>query len=403
MTTHKPCQTLRVKSSLGTKKDERSLSVLQIMTCRGWNSDAWAAMCLTLGLQTDGHRVMLLCRDVERGHEVSERIRAAGVEEIDFIEASGNFRPASYLRDVVKLRMLIREREVDVVHAHRGVEHWLAAAALLGRRSPALVRSRHILRPVRRHLLNRWLYALATDRTVTVTEKIREGYMKGRASLRGSFLTVMGGVDASSYDPTATGAEFRDFWRIPRNARVVGVAGSIKFSIKGQDMLLRAAARLIREKSLWLIVIGEGRDLDLLKRLAVELGIAKRVVFTGFLSTLADALSACDVLAFPSVRSEGTSRVLFEYLAAGKPVVASDVGSVDEIVRDGREGILVPAGDERVLSQGLEKLISEIGLARSMGRSARERAKRDFDRGVMARRMVEIYREAMRSRARLAE
>ena len=101
------------------KDEERPLSVLQIMTCRGWSSDAWAAMRLTLGLQAEGHRVMMLCRGVEGGREVAGRLRAAGVEEIDFIEASGNFRPASYLRDIAKIRRLAREREADVAHAHR--------------------------------------------------------------------------------------------------------------------------------------------------------------------------------------------------------------------------------------------------------------------------------------------
>lgn len=385
------------------KDEERPLSVLQIMTCRGWSSDAWAAMRLTLGLQAEGHRVMMLCRGVKGGREVAGRIRAAGVEEIDFIEASGNFRPASYLRDIAKIRKLAREREADVAHAHRGVEHWLAAAALRGRRGPALVRSRHILRPVSRHLLNRWLYASATDATVAVAEKIRKGYVEDGAFAGGSFFTVMGGADASGHDPGATGSAFRDSRGVPRGARLVGVAGSVLFRIKGQDVFLRAAARLIREKSLWAVVIGEGEDAGALKRLAADLGMEKRVVFTGFLPALSEALAACDVLAFPSVRSEGTSRALFDYLAAGRPVVASRVGCVDEIVRHEKEGLLVPPGDERALARGIEKLLSEPDLARSMGRSARARAEREFDQGVMARRVVEIYRELIRSRSAAAK
>ena len=394
---------LRTSPTGPPKNEERPLSVLQIMTCRGWSSDAWAAMRLTLGLQAEGHRVMMLCRGVEGGREVARRIRAAGVEEIDFIEASGNFRPASYLRDIAKIRKLAREREVDVAHAHRGVEHWLAAAALRGRRGPALVRSRHILRPVSRHLLNRWLYASATDATVAVAEKIRKGYVEDGAFAGGSFFTVMGGADASGHDPDATGSAFRDSWGVPRGARLVGVAGSVLFRIKGQDVFLRAAARLIREKSLRVVVIGEGEDAGALKRLAADLGVEKQVAFTGFLPALSEALAACDVLAFPSVRSEGTSRALFDYLAAGRPVVASRVGCVDEIIRHEKEGLLVPPGDERALARGIEKLLSEPDLARSMGRSARARAEREFDQGVMARRVVEIYREILRSRSAAAK
>lgn len=393
---------LRTPLSGLPKDEERPLSMLQIMTCRGWSSDAWAAMRLTLGLQAEGHRVLMLCRGVEGGREVAGRIRAAGVEEIDFIEASGNFRPASYLRDIAKIRKLAREREADVAHAHRGVEHWLAAAALRGRRGPALVRSRHILRPVSRHLLNRWLYASATDATVAAAERIRKGYVEDGAFAGGSFFTVMGGADASAHDPAATGAAFRDSRGIPRGAPLVGVAGSLNLATKGQDALLRAAARLIREKSLWVVVIGEGEGAGALKRLAADLGVEKRVAFTGFLPALSDALAACDVLAFPSVRSEGTSRGLFDYLAAGRPVVASRVGCVDEIVRHEKEGLLVPPGDESALSAALERLISNVDSARAMGRSARARAEREFDQSVIARRVVEIYREIIRSKSGLA-
>ncbi len=391
-------KTLQTESSGRPGEDARPLSVLQIMTCRGWSSDAWAAMGLTLGLQSHGHRVMMLCCGVGKGRAVAERIRAEGVEEVDCIEASGKFRPASHLRDVAKIKKLVKERKVDVVHAHRGMEHWLAAAALLGSaRGPALVRSRHITQPVSRHLLNRWLYVRATDVTLPVSEEIRAGYMKGRAFSRASFRTVMGGVDASAYDPHATGAEFRDAWRIPREARVVGMAGSIDLWKKGHDVFLRAAARLVREDSVWVVVMGEGRNAGSLQRLATDLGVAEKVVFPGFLPRLGSGLAACDVLAFPSVGSEGTSRVLFDYLAAGRPVVASRVGCVEEIVRDGKEGILVPAGDENALCLGLETLLSDAGLAQSMGRSSRARAKREFDRGVMAHRVVEIYREVIRS------
>lgn len=390
-------RTLRTEASARPAEDARPLSVLQIMTCRGWSSDAWAAMGLTLGLQACGHRVMMLCSGVGKGRAVAERIRAEGVEEVDCIEASGKFRPASHLRDIAKIRKLVKERKVDVVHVHRGMEHWLAAVALGGARGPALVRSRHIVRPVSRHVLNRWLYVRATDVTLPASEQIRAGYLRGRAFSRASFRTVMGGVDASAYAPRATGAEFRDAWRIPREARVVGMAGSVDLWKKGHDVFLRAAARLVREDAVWAVVMGKGRNLGALQRLAADLGVAERVVFPGFLPRLGEGLAACDVLAFPSVGSEGTSRVLFDYLAAGRPVVASRVGCVAEIVRDGKEGVLVPAGDEDALCLGLRTLLSDAGLARSMGRSARARATQEFDMGVMAHRTAEIYREVMRS------
>ena len=89
---------------------------------------------------------------------------------------------------------------------------------------------------------------------------------------------------------------------------------------------------------------------------------------------------------------------MFDYLAAGRPVVASRVGCVDEIVQDEREGLLVPPGDEVAMEKALSRLCLEPRIARQMGASARCRAVEEFDLRVMARAVVDIYREAARMR-----
>ncbi|MEE9241258.1 MAG: glycosyltransferase family 4 protein [bacterium] len=378
----------------------RPLSILQIVTCRGWSSDAWAAVNLCLGLQEEGHRVMLMCRGTGGGKAVANRAREEGVREVGFVEASTRFRPASYLRDISLIKSLARSRALDVVHVHRGVEHWLAAAAWLRRDGPVVVRSRHIFHPVRRHLFNRWLYRRGTDRTVAVCKKIRAAYLEGGVFSLEQFAVVMGGVDASAYDPADDGAGFRQEWGIPDDVWLIGAAGSLAMWMKGQDVLLRAVARMERGGSSapWVMLVGKGGDMKNLKKLAARLGISGRTVVTGHLENLAPALAACNALAFPSLRSEGTSRVLFDYLAAGRPVVASRVGCVDEIVRDEREGLLVPPGDEVAMEKALSRFRLEPRIARQMGESARCRAVEEFDRRVMARAVVDIYREAARMR-----
>ncbi|OGL61799.1 MAG: hypothetical protein A3I72_02875 [Candidatus Tectomicrobia bacterium RIFCSPLOWO2_02_FULL_70_19] len=393
---------LKAAPPAASREEGRPLSILQVMTCRGWSSDAWAAAALSLGLQEIGHRVLLLCRDVERGRAVAERARREGVREVGFIEASNNFRPDSYLRDLLRLRRLAHERGVDAVHVHRGVEHWLAAAAWPERSGPVIVRSRHIMQPVRRHPFNRWLYARGTDRVVAVSERIRQGYLAGPGFRPERFRTVMGGGDPSAYDPAATGDRFRREWGIPPRAWVAGVAGSIRLWLKGQDVLVRAMALMKEnERGLpWLVVAGRGEDLGSLRALAAEAGMGERTVFPGFLDSMGEALAACDALAFPSRQSEGTSRVLFDYLAAGRPVAASRVGCVEEIVREGREGFLVPPEDPEALAAALDRLRRDAGAARAMGASGRRRAEEEFDRRVVARRTAEIYREALRERGR---
>ncbi|MDA1001641.1 MAG: glycosyltransferase, partial [bacterium] len=336
----------------------RPLSVLQVVTCRGWSSDAWAAVALCLGLQNAGHSVLMVCREVDGGRNVAERALREGVREVDFIEASGSFQPLSYLRDLRKLRRLAAERDADVIHVHRGVEHWLSAASWPLGGGPALVRSRHIFRPVRRHGFNRWLYRIGTNRVVAVCEKIRQQYLEDGFLPAAGCETVMGGADASRYDPKGDGAAFRRKWGIPEGAWVAGMAGSLRFWMKGQDVLLRAVAEMKSGpgEPPWAVLAGDGEDRAALESLAGELGVRERTVFPGYVEELGEVFSACDALCFPSKRSEGTSRVLFEYLASGRPVVASRVGCVDEIVREGREGFLTASDDAAGLAAALTRL-----------------------------------------------
>lgn len=276
----------------------------------------------------------------------------------------------------------------------------MAAAAWPRRNGPVVVRSRHIFHPVRRHMPNRWLYRRGTDRTVAVCKKIQAAYLEDGVFSLEQFAVVMGGVDASAYDPAADGAGFREEWGIPEDAWLVGAAGSLRLWMKGQDVLLRAVARMARRGGAppWVMLIGKGEDMQELKELAAELGISRHTVVAGHQKSLAPAFAACNALAFPSIRSEGTSRVLFDCLASGRPVVASNVGCVEEIVRDGREGILVSPGDEVSLERALSRLRSDHISARRMGASARRRAVEEFDRRVVARAVADIYREAERQR-----
>src|SRR5262249_19733835 len=135
------------------------VKILQLVSCRGWSSDAYLAARLSAELGRRGHAVSLGCRRVARARVIA-RARAEGVEAIEVFEFRGGLSPASDAADV--RRLLAWLARVDIVHVHRGKEHWLAALANLLSRTPRpLVRTRHIVQAVRPHAANRWLYRRA--------------------------------------------------------------------------------------------------------------------------------------------------------------------------------------------------------------------------------------------------
>src|SRR5262249_29271007 len=137
--------------------ERAAVKILHLMSCSGWSSDAYWAARACCELERRGHAGTLGCK---RGAEarVIDRARAGGVTRSETFEMAGGVRLA---RDGADLKRLARVlRDVDVVHVHRGKEHWLAVAAgyLTGGRRPPIVRTRHIAQAVRPHAGNRWLY-----------------------------------------------------------------------------------------------------------------------------------------------------------------------------------------------------------------------------------------------------
>jgi glycosyltransferase involved in cell wall biosynthesis len=370
------------------------------MSCRGWNSDAWAAVSLTLGLQALGHHTVLVCRE-GKGEDVAQRAAEAGVRRIEYLSFDTGFKPHIWEKDLRGFRELWRKDRFNVFHAHRGQEHWLAAAAIrrINRKTdfrPVLIRSRHILEPVRAHLFNRWLYNSATDKTVAATRKILEGYTKTGAFRESRFTALLGGVDTGDFCPGRNGEKLREQLGIPETEITFGMASQF-ISIKGHMNALEAFAILLNRKiPAHLILAGFGGDQDKVARRAAELEIDHAVHFLGFRKDLPAALSTADVGLYTARSSEGTCRVVLEWMALGKAVTATDVGCVRELLADQKEGLLVPAENPVALADAMERLARSPDLRSRLGAAAREHAEREYGRGVWTEQMVAIYKRALR-------
>ncbi|MHC1562408.1 glycosyltransferase [Actinomycetospora sp. C-140] len=155
--------------------------------------------------------------------------------------------------------------------------------------------------------------------------------------------------------------------------------------IKGHDLLLRALARLAPDHPrLKVLVVGEGPLAEERAALAEELGVADRVVFTGLRRDVPRLLAGADLGVLPS-KHEGVPMSVIEQMAAGLPVVASAVGGLPDIIGDGTEGYLLPAGDLDALTRRLGELAGDDELRQSFGKAARSRAERDFSIETTAR------------------
>lgn len=196
--------------------------------------------------------------------------------------------------------------------------------------------------------------------------------------------------------------------RLPSPARPPGAPFELLFvgrlvERKGVHVLLDALARLEPGPPVRLRVVGDGPERPALEERAARLGVGDRVRFEGFVprEALEARFAGCDAFVLPAVvdvkgDTEGLGVVLLEAMSYGKPVVASAAGGIVDVVRDGRNGLLVPPGDAPALAGALRALRDDPARAREMGARGREDVAAGFSWPVIVDRLEGVYREVQR-------
>ena len=194
--------------------------------------------------------------------------------------------------------------------------------------------------------------------------------------------------------------EVRDQLQTPARATVIGTVARLHPS-KGQDDLLRAFAIVLkRDPTAVLWIIGDGERRAALEREAQRLAIAAHVRMPGARDDVGDILAAIDLFALPS-HWEGMPNALMEAMAAGRPVVASDIDAIGELVVHGETGWLTPPGDPEALAQTMIDILADRERAADVGRRAMACMRRDFSIERMADAYEQLYRSGLeRSRQR---
>ena len=344
------------------------MRVLQLVSCRGWSSDAYWAARATRELERRGHDVTLgLRRGTER--RVMDRVRAEGVSRLAVFEFTGGVRPGADVTDVRRLRAAIAA--ADVVHVHRGKEHWLAAIAARLAGGRPIVRTRHIAQAVRPHAANRWLYGRATSLVVTVTEAIRGQCLAAGLLPAARIVTLAGGADAETYAPRPADPAVRRALGGEDGRPLVGMVSGLRV-MKGHRVVIEAAARLVaRGVRPRIVFIGRGTHEAALREAIARAALEGQVTVGGFASDLPAVMAALDVGLYVPLESDGMSRVVFEYLAAGRPLVAARVGVVAEVLADGEHAAVVPAGDPDALAATLAALLDDPARRARLGEAGR--------------------------------
>ena len=356
---------------------------------------------LAAALTRMGHSVAIGCKP---DSILVDKAREAGCEVRNEFTFRGGLRPRAWKHDLAAMRAYIRSELPDIIHASGSQDHWVAASANKSLQRPVcLVRTRHNTYRVSDALPNRVLNRKWTDYQIVVCDMVRR-QLASQAAFRAERLcTIHNGVDATLYQPDPEArARVRAEFGYEDDHIVVGIAARLVVA-KGHSFLFKAASMLVREfPKMRLLVLGQGPLEETLKQSALICGLGGIIRFAGFREDMPACVQAFDIGVQPSIDCDTSSFALKEQMAAGKPVIASDYGGLTEIVTDGGEGYIVPAGSISPLAAALTKLLRDPQKRAAMGEKARERVLQEFTIQAFAEKTVAAYRTALELHRALA-
>jgi glycosyltransferase involved in cell wall biosynthesis len=321
-----------------------------------------------------------------------EATHSAGVR---FVSLRHVRRPVSPWRDLLgllELLRLLRQEQPQIVHVNS------AKAAVLGRLAAWLARV-----PIRVYTVHGWAFlahgGLAsaayrwieralrplTTVTVCVSENERQAGLAARACEERTTIVIRNGVSKGALDVAK-----------PKSTRPRLVMVGRLQAPKDPITLVRALA-LVSARDLEAVLVGDGPQRAAVADEIQRLGLDSAVRLLGERTDVQELLATADVFVL-STRSEGLPLSVLEAMAAGLPVVASDVGGIPELVADGVSGVLVPPGDPDALAEAIERLLENSPLAQQLGLAGRRRVLENFDLEAVREAHLALYRRMLATR-----
>jgi glycosyltransferase involved in cell wall biosynthesis len=322
--------------------------------------------------------------------EIGKEIEGMGIDCISLNRSRYN---RFSLKIVTDLHRLIKKKHIHILRTHRYRSNFYGRLAAFLTGVPVIVASVHDnyrkdKRPARK-MINRILSKM-TDKIVAVSEEVKRDIMRYDKIAPSKIVVIPNGIDIKRFNPKGNFADIRKEFSIKQGAIVVGFVGRI-VPAKGLQYLIDSIPYVKEEfKNIKLLIIGEGSIVARLHQQAKEKKVYDSIIFAGKRRDIPDILSCIDIFVMPSI-AEGLPNALLEAMAMGKPIVATEVGGIPEVIKNGVNGLLVPPRNPGALATAMEGLIGNDRLTAQMGHAARDLVLDKFSMVTIAQKWQTLY------------
>ncbi len=348
-------------------------------------------LLLARGLQ---RRAIHCAAVLQRRGMAAKQLREAGLHVCEL-----RMRGEADLPAAGRIARIARAGGFNILHSHTAHAHALVLlASHLCMARCKVVAHRRIEFPVGRRMLRlgRLKYLAGTNAHIAISNRVKDTLV--RAGLpEWRIFPVHSATDPGTFEDVPPTPGLRASLGIPDDAFVVGNIGAL-VGHKDHRNLLQACA-IVRGKmpDLWVVIVGDGPLLRQTRADAEELGMADRLVMTGFRWDVPELIRMFDLFALSS-SEEGMCSTLAQVAASSCPIVATDAGGVREAVVPERTGVVVPVKDPRALAEGMLRVASNPQQAQEMVRRGKDRIRRHFNADVLTERTLEVYERVLSGR-----
>jgi glycosyltransferase involved in cell wall biosynthesis len=364
----------------------KQYTVLHTEWSSGWGGQEQRIILESRKMIELGHRVIIACQP---GSGIMAKALETGIP-VEEVRIRGSFD----LRAVLDLYRLIRRERITVVNTHSGKDSWVGgfAAKLAG--APLLIRTRHLSVPVSTNPLN-IVYRLP-DGIITTGIAIKDTMIATNRIPPGKIISIATGVSLDRFDrEQVDGSRLKQQLGLPDDCLVVTMVAVLR-SMKRHDLLVKAAG-LLRERfpTVRYLLVGEGPGRAGIEKLIEEEGLADRIILTGYRGDIPEILSLSDLVVLTSDRFEGVPQSLSQAMAMARPVVASPVGGIGELVLDGVTGLHAETGSAESYADAIGTLLADAGLRKKLGEAAHEHVIKNYTDTVMINSTVSFYEKLL--------
>ena len=310
-----------------------------------------------------------------------------------------SFYDTNFLRQVKACADFIRINNISIVHTHDFYTNVFGmAAAKLARNVKKIASKRETgCRTRAQEFTERQAFRLA-DQILANAEKVKASLIEKGVPAE-KISVVYNGLDLQRLTPAPDFCRCQALkeFNLPNDEQIkfITMVANLRNEVKNPRMFLRVAARVKNQfPQARFLLAGEGELTDEMKKTASELGLEREVFFLGRCSKIAELLAVSDICVLTS-KTEGFSNSILEYMAAGKPVVATDVGGASEAIREGETGFLVESDDDKTMAMRLVELLNDTEKAVRLGIKGCETAEKKFSLAAQIEKTLELYNRVL--------